>query len=295
MITTGIINVLKPAGMTSHDVVSFIRKTFATKKVGHAGTLDPDAAGVLPIFIGNATRLLEYAVNGKKVYRVEFTFGSKTDSGDDSGNVIKKSAVKNLEIVDIEKVLKNFTGEIMQVPPMYSALKVNGKKLYELARKGIEVEREARPITIHSLKLVHYEGKYCICDVECSKGTYIRTLVEDISESLDMYGTMTFLLRKQVADFKLENAYTIEEILEKKEKCLLPLDLAVKELPVLKLSNMQALRISQGVRTTVLGTKDGIYKLETIGGRFFGIGKCLDEIVKGEKILKVFSLTDFEE
>ena len=291
---TGIINVLKPSGMTSHDVVSFIRKTFSIKKVGHAGTLDPDAAGVLPVFIGNATRLLEYAVNGKKAYRVEFTFGIKTDSGDDSGNIIEKSQVENLDLINIEKALKKFTGDIMQVPPMYSALKINGKKLYELARQGIEVEREARPITIHSLKLINYDGKSCVCDVECSKGTYIRTLVEDISESLNMCGTMTFLLRKQVADFKIENAYTLEEILEKKEECLLPLDLAVKDLSVLKLSNMQALRISQGVRTTVLGTEDGIYKLETNDGIFFGIGKCTGEIVKGEKIIKVISLSDFE-
>lgn len=291
----GIINVLKPAGMTSHDVVSFIRKTFSIKKVGHAGTLDPDAAGVLPVFVGSATRLLEYAVNGKKVYRVEFTFGIKTDTGDDSGNLLQTSPVKKLEIVDIEKVLEEFTGDIMQVPPMYSALKINGKKLYELARQGIEVEREARPITIYSLKLINYNGKSCICDVECSKGTYIRTLVEDISERLNMCGTMSFLLRKQVADFKIEDANTIEEILEKREKCLLPLDLAVKDLLVLKVSNIQALRISQGVRTTILGTKDGIYKLETSGGDFFGIGKCADEKVKAEKIIKVISLSDFEE
>lgn len=290
----GIINVLKPAGMTSHDVVSFIRKTFSIKKVGHAGTLDPDAAGVLPVFIGNATRLLEYSVNGRKVYRVEFTFGIKTDTGDDSGNLLKTSPVKQLELDDIEKVLKDFTGDIMQIPPMYSALKVNGKKLYELARQGIEVEREARPITIYSLKLIKYDVESCVCDVECSKGTYIRTLVEDISESLNMCGTMSFLLRKQVADFKLENAYTIEEILEKREECLLPLDLAVKDLLPLKLSNMQALRISQGVRTTVLGIEDGIYKLETNDGCFFGIGKCIDEKVKAEKIIKIVSLNNFE-
>lgn len=154
--TSGILNVLKPCGMTSHDVVGFLRRTLQTKKIGHGGTLDPDAAGVLPVFVGSATRLLEYAVEGRKNYRAELRFGSKTDTGDDSGKIIATSEIRSLTPTEIKDALQKFIGEQQQIPPMYSAIKIDGKKLYQLARQGIEVERQARTITVYALELLHH-------------------------------------------------------------------------------------------------------------------------------------------
>ena len=163
--TSGILNVLKPCGMTSHDVVGFLRRTLQTKKIGHGGTLDPDAAGVLPVFIGMATRLLEYAVEGRKNYRAELKFGIKTDTGDDSGTIIASSEVRVVTEAEIQETLQKFIGEQKQIPPMYSAIKKDGQKLYQLARQGIEVEREARSITIDALELLHKTGTSLTLDI----------------------------------------------------------------------------------------------------------------------------------
>ena len=168
--TAGIINVLKPCGMTSHDVISFMRRVLNTKKIGHSGTLDPDAAGVLPVFAGTATRLLEYALEDGKSYRAEITFGVKTDTGDDSGTVVQTSALPTCSAEEFTAVLQEFTGVQKQMPPMYSALKLNGQPLYKLARKGIEVEREAREIFISRLELISFNPQKAVLDVECSKG-----------------------------------------------------------------------------------------------------------------------------
>ena len=156
--TAGIINVLKPCGMTSHDVISFLRRVLNTKKIGHAGTLDPDAAGVLPVFVGGATRLLEYAMEDGKSYRAEITFGVKTDTGDDSGAMLEKSALPNCTAEEFAAVLKEFTGAQQQLPPMYSALKLNGQPLYKLARQGIEVERKARETLRWSARRVKFSS-----------------------------------------------------------------------------------------------------------------------------------------
>ena len=274
--TSGILNVLKPCGMTSHDVVGFLRRTLQTKKIGHGGTLDPDAAGVLPVFIGTATRLLEYAVEGRKNYRAELKFGIKTDTGDDSGTIIASSEVR--VVTEAEK----------QIPPMYSAIKKDGQKLYQLARQGIEVEREARSITIDALELLHKTGTSLTLDIVCSKGTYVRTLLEDIAAELGMCGTMSFLLRKQVGDFYLSEAKTLEEIAAAPYAYLLPAEAAVQDLQELVLTDKQALRITQGVKTTVRGISNGTYRLKTITGDFLGIGSAESELVKAEKILKQF-------
>ena len=193
--TDGIVNVLKPPGMTSHDVVSRIRRLYRIKKAGHSGTLDPDAAGVLPVFIGNATRLLEYAATATKHYRAEGMFGIRTDTGDDSGNILETKPVPAISATEFEKDLQQFRGKILQVPPMYSALKVNGKKLYEYAREGIIMERPARPVEIFCLDCVKLYPPYFSLDIGCSKGTYVRTLLEDIAASLGTCACMTFLLR----------------------------------------------------------------------------------------------------
>jgi len=175
--TDGIINVFKPPGMTSHDVVSRIRHIYGTRKAGHSGTLDPDASGVLPVFIGNATRLLEYAVTDRKYYRAEGILGIRTDTGDTSGNVLEQKPVPDISAEAFDACLADFRGIIMQVPPMYSAIKVKGKKLYEYARQGVEVERTARPVEVFRLELVSFHSPRFTLDVDCSKGTYVRTLL----------------------------------------------------------------------------------------------------------------------
>ena len=167
----GIFNVLKPPGMTSHDVVSAMRKILGMKKIGHGGTLDPMAAGVLPVFAGKATRLLEYAVEGHKIYRAGITFGEKTDTGDGAGRVIATSAVEHISQEVLTKTLSGFLGKSQQIPPMYSALSYEGKKLYKLARDGVVVDRKPRDIYIYDLKQIAYKDTELLIEVECSKGT----------------------------------------------------------------------------------------------------------------------------
>ncbi len=282
--TDGIVNVLKPPGMTSHDVVSRIRRIYGVKKAGHSGTLDPDATGVLPVFIGNATRLLEYAETGSKHYRAEGILGIRTDTGDDCGNVLETKPVPDFSEVGFEKVLQQFRGKILQTPPMYSALKINGKKLYELARKGIEIERSPRPVEIFRLECVALYPPYFCLDIECSKGTYIRTLLEDVAVSMGTCACMTFLLRTRAGDFSIEDSKTLEEIAENPEKILLPLEYAVRKTEKLSVNALQAFRITSGVRTTIKGTSSGTYALY-LANAFLGMVNVEEEIVKPEKIL----------
>ena len=272
--TDGIINVLKPCGMTSHDVIGFLRRVLNTKKIGHSGTLDPDAAGVLPVFAGSATRLLEYAAEDRKSYRAEITFGVKTDTGDDSGTVTESSSLPACSKEDFSAL-----------PPMYSALKFNGQPLYKLARKGISVERQEREIFIYRLQLLSFLPHKALLDVECSKGTYIRTLLEDICAKLGVCGTMSFLLRTSAGGFKIEDAVTLQELENGGEKYLLPEETAVMHLPELVLTDRQAWRITQGVATSMAEAADGLYRLKGRSGEFFGIGKASGGIVKGVKIL----------
>ncbi|TCO79897.1 tRNA pseudouridine(55) synthase TruB [Marinisporobacter balticus] len=207
----GIINVLKPPNMTSHDVVYFIRRILKTKKVGHTGTLDPMAAGVLPICVGEATKVSQYLLNDKKKYRCEMTLGHNTDTQDRWGKIINTRPVNVIE-KDIYDVFESFKGEIYQIPPMYSALKHKGKKLYELAREGKEVERKERKINIYELEIIQISDKQILFDVLCSKGTYIRALCEDVGNKLQCGACMSFLLRTQSGKFTLDDTVTLEEL-----------------------------------------------------------------------------------
>jgi len=284
----GIFNVLKPPGMTSHDVISVMRKILQTKKVGHGGTLDPMAAGVLPVFVGKATRFLEYALEGNKAYRAVITFGSQTDTGDEEGKIIATSEIIPLSRETIIAVLQSFEGEGKQVPPMYSAISYQGQKLYKLARQGIEVEREPRSICIQSLKLVEYTNKQIIVDVECSKGTFIRTLSEDIAHAFGMVGTMSFLLRYRVGDFNLETASTLEDIAADYTKCILPMELGIKHLPTIEVTTLQGMRIAQGVATTIGGLEeDKYYKVVTNQGVMIGVAVAKAGRLKGHKIINI--------
>lgn len=286
----GIFNVLKPPGMTSHDVIAFLRRALNTKKVGHGGTLDPDAAGVLPVFTGTATRLLEFAVEGKKQYLVEVTLGKQTDTGDDSGNVVKEMPVPAFTEEALQKVLQGFLGKQKQLPPMYSAIKINGQKLYQLARKGVEVERELRDIEVYKLELLHFTESTLTLAVDCSKGTYIRVLGEDIATALGTCGTMSFLLRTQVGSYALNASHTLQEIAADPTACVAQPVTAVSHLPKLVLTDNQAARITNGVRTTVAGTEEGQYVLMSADEEFLGIGVCKEERIQATKIFARKSL-----
>ena len=273
--TNGIANILKPPGMTSHDVVSVLRRIYGLKRVGHAGTLDPAAAGVLPVFLGSATRLIEYTADADKTYRVELTFGYSTDSGDDTGKVICEAVPAAIPSPDIiRSVLPTFVGEQEQIPPMYSALKVDGKRLYQLAREGISVERQPRRVVISSIDLINIHGPTILFDVTCSKGTYIRSLCVDIGVSAGCPAVMSFLLRTRVGCFSLNDASTLEEVAAAKDGCLLPIDYAIRHLtaavlpPALAIPfrNGQTVTLDALVQTTVIRVYDE-------QGAFIGIGE----------------------
>lgn len=243
----GFVNVLKAPGITSHDIVAHLRKVYGMKKIGHAGTLDPAAAGVLPIALGKATRMLEYMDNIDKSYTAEVTFGYTTDSGDDTGNVIEEMAAYQMPTKDmINKVLESFRGEIKQHPPIYSAVRINGHKAYDLARRNIKVEMPERAVIIHDIKFHEMRKNGFVFLVKCSKGTYIRSLCMDIGKKLGIPAVMSFLVRTHVGAFKLENAWSTEEIGMLPHKALYAMDFPIKHLPEYKITENEALMIKQG-------------------------------------------------
>ncbi|MHB9942568.1 tRNA pseudouridine(55) synthase TruB [Clostridium sporogenes] len=225
----GVINVLKPKGITSFDVVRDIRKIAKIKKVGHTGTLDPLASGVLPVCIGKATKIVDYIMEGTKTYRVEMKLGTTTDTYDREGTVLEEKEV-SVSSIEVEKAIEKYKGDIEQVPPMYSALKINGQKLYDLARKGIEVERKARKIQIHDICILSIDLPYIIFDVKCSKGTYIRSLCFDIGNDLGSGAIMWNLERLEASPFNIKEAIKLEDLNEENIKQFItPIDEALKD------------------------------------------------------------------
>ena len=213
----GVLNVRKEKGFTSHDVVAKLRGILHMKKIGHTGTLDPEAEGVLPVVLGKATRLVDMLTEKEKTYEALLHLGIETDTQDMTGTVLKELPVTVTE-EDVKKAAESFLGEQQQIPPMYSALKVNGKKLYELAREGKEIERKARPVEIFSLTVDRIELPRVTMTVHCSKGTYIRTLCHDIGEKLGCFGCMESLLRTKVSRFEIESSLKLSEIQKKREE-----------------------------------------------------------------------------
>lgn len=225
----GILNILKPTGMTSHDVVSSVRKILNIKKVGHAGTLDPNVAGVMVICVGKGTKLSDYLMNGDKEYVCELVLGQSTDTQDSYGTVVCKNDKFNVSVEEIINVLKGFEGEQLQVPPMYSAVKLNGKKLYEYARQNIEVKKPGKLVNIKEIKLLKFEKTNVLMKVKCSKGTYMRTLCNDIGERLGTYGHMGVLIRVEAKGLHIENSVTLEELKflfdnNRLDECLMSID-----------------------------------------------------------------------
>lgn len=243
----GIINVYKEKGYTSFDVVAKMRGIFGQKKIGHTGTLDPDAQGVLPVCLGKATKVCDLLTDKDKVYKATMLLGIQTDTLDISGKVCNK-AVVNVTEQQVRDVISTFVGNIEQVPPMYSALKVNGKKLYELAREGKIIERKARKVSIYDITIDEICLPEVVMTVSCSKGTYIRSLCDDIGTKLGCYGCMKDLLRTKVACFDIGDAYKISEIEKLKESIVLPVDMLFENIPAVNTVLMAQKLIENGNR-----------------------------------------------
>lgn len=298
----GVIVINKPQDFTSFDVVAVMRGLIKEKKAGHTGTLDPMATGVLPLLFGNATKAQSLLPDSDKEYKAEFKLGVTTDTLDITGKVISENEV-NVKKSDILNILADFTGEIMQLPPMYSAVQKDGKRLYDLARKGMVVERKPRPVFINGLKLLDYDEKSGTGSlrVSCSKGTYIRTLIDDIGRALGCGGTLTALCRTAACGYSLSDAITVEQAKKLAEEN----KLAEKVRPVedlfalynaVAVTQPQANRFSNGGaldinRTAVKkeSSNGNIYRVKSPNGEFLGLG-----IVKADKqelaVLKLFNI-----
>ena len=275
----GIVIVDKPEGWTSQDVTARLRRVFNTRRIGHGGTLDPMATGVLPVFVGRATRGVEFFEHAEKTYETVLRLGLTTDTEDISGTVLsEQDAFVTGE--QLEAVLQNFRGEIMQVPPMYSALKINGQKLVDLARKGKEVERQPRPITIHELTLLGMEADGIHLRVRCSKGTYIRTLCKDIGEALGCGGCMAALRRVTAGEYTIEESVPLQTLLETEdpEQYLRPVDSMFRNYPAVTLTEKQELRCRNG-NSFSISLPDGTYRAYSKDGEFLMLAKVGDGVM----------------
>lgn len=289
----GILIINKEKGCTSHDIVYKVKKIF-NEKVGHTGTLDPLAEGVLPILIGKGTLCSKYLINHDKKYVVNLALGQKTETADLEGKIIEEKKIpdKSLTQNEIEKVLKSFIGKQQQMPPIYSAIKVNGKKLYEYARKGQNVEIKPREIEIYDIKLMNIDAqkKQIQFEVFCGKGTYIRSLCKDIAEKLETVGYMESLKRIQVGDFKIEESSKIQELEENKEdtKYLESKIISVEEIfknkEKIKLDDKKMQLFLNGVKITQNQEND-IYRIYDKNEKFIGIGIIQDKLLKRDIIL----------
>lgn len=272
----GILLVDKPSGWTSMDVCAKLRGVFHERRIGHSGTLDPMATGLLVVFLGRATRAVEFAEAHSKEYIAHLRLGVVTDTQDISGNVLSEKEV-NVTEKQLLEALEKFKGAISQLPPMYSAIKVGGKKLYEIARKGESVERKAREITIHSLELLGWEKGDAVLRVRCSKGTYIRTLCHDIGETLGCGGCMSALRRTAAGEFSLEQAYSLDDAIAigergEGESLLLSVDSLFASYPGLSLTAKQESLFRNGVRFSVSG-EEGNYRVYSSNGEFLALAK----------------------
>ena len=278
----GIIILDKPSGFTSFDAVAVMRGLSHQKKIGHTGTLDPMATGVLPVLLGKAAKALNFLPDTDKEYQAAFRLGERRDTGDITGEVVETNAAP-VALEALESVLPRFRGEISQVPPMYSAVSVGGKRLYELARKGVEVDRPARQVTISALELLSYdpETREGTLRVSCSKGTYIRTLIEDLAQAAGSCGTMTALRRTRACGFTLEDARSLEELKAlagegKLEGVLFPVERLFSQYPEVTVSAAQARRFENGGGLDLVRVRkapqEGLCRVKSPEGEFLGLG-----------------------
>lgn len=288
----GVLNIFKPKGMSSFDVVRVVKKVAKTGKVGHTGTLDPEATGVLPICIGRATKIIDYIMDSEKIYEVTFKLGIRTTTYDLEGEVLEKRDTSNLRDEDILGVIKDFIGEYSQVPPMYSALKQNGVRLYELARKGIEVERKGRLVNIYNLEDIKINNPYISMKVTCSKGTYIRSLCYDIGEKLGVFATMTQLNRAKTSVFSQEKSININELTKENindyilsmEEALEKYDKIIVNKKYVKLL-VNGVRVADGRFTKDKVINNKLYRVYDDENNFIGLGERNDAGFKIEKLL----------
>jgi tRNA pseudouridine55 synthase len=289
----GVVVVDKPGGMTSHDVVNRLRRIYGTRRVGHAGTLDPIATGVLVVCIGQATRILEYVAATKKRYQAEVLFGVRTDTQDITGRVLTRPGALELRREQVEAALEAFRGKITQIPPMHSAIHHEGKRLYELARKGIEVQREPRQVEIHRLDLWDFipgvEGR-AVIDVECSTGTYIRTLSADIGDAVGTGGLMSALRRTHVGNFAIDDAFTLEQLTTRQESgelktTIRPMAVALQGWPRVTLSGAETEAVRQG-RQIALQDRSNEERVLLLDahGQIVALARIAQDVIAPEKV-----------
>jgi len=286
----GIIILNKPTGISSHRCVGIARKALDMKKVGHTGTLDPEASGVLPILAGPATRASDFLTTEDKRYRATILLGTRTDTLDMSGEVIETNPVEATE-EDVQNAVQSFVGDIEQIPPMYSAIQVNGQRLYHLARQGIDVERQPRSVTVFSIDILKIDLPYVEIDVHCSKGTYIRTLASDIGDKLGCGGCISQLERTASGVFTIDKAITPEELLALSEKgevnkAILPLDSFFENYGKIQLDKKRADRVKNGVPIYYKGKIQGnFYRIYDEEGNFIALSQA--DVVDGRECLKL--------
>lgn len=289
----GIVNVLKPAGLTSHDVVAKLRKIYHTKKVGHTGTLDPDAVGVLPVCVGQATRLVEYLTEKDKIYRTVLKFGRETNTQDGTGQVTATTALPTLSKAEFCAVTEQFVGEIQQVPPMYSAIKKDGQPLYKLARQGIAVELAPRSVTIHAIKVLMYNQESAMLEIHCGKGTYIRTLCQDLGRACGSSAYMAYLMRTASGAFTIEQAVPLERLqqAEHPEKFLLDMNTALTDMPAFTVTApIVQTRVLNGLAQRIAGvealTAGTVCRVISAKGQLLAIGTATGEQFQPNKVFK---------
>jgi len=295
----GILIINKPQGRTSHDIVSKVKK-LVNAKVGHTGTLDPNATGVLPLLIGKGTLCSQYLIEHDKIYEVVLKLGIKTDTADSEGSIIEQKEVfsTNMNKKNVENILRSFLGKREQIPPIYSAIKVNGKKLYEYARKGQSVELKPRQIEIFEIKLneINIEENEICFKVHCSKGTYIRSLCEDIASKLNTVGYMKSLNRTKVGKFDIKEAMTVEELEQNIQnpefikEHLITIENLFNENETIIITEVRMKHFINGVKLT-FKLKDGLYKIYDENNVFIGVGSIRNNLLKREIILNLWNLT----
>ncbi len=279
----GIVIVDKPAGWTSQDVTAKLRGVFKTRRIGHGGTLDPMATGVLPVFVGRGTRAVEFFEHAEKTYEAVLRLGITTDTEDTTGEILQQREVQ-VTAEEVALALEQFRGDIFQVPPMYSALKINGQKLCDLARKGKEVERQPRKVTIYRLELLEFKNEEVRLLVHCSKGTYIRTLCKDIGQALGCGGCMQSLRRVSAGEYSIEEAVALEQMIqaEKPEEYLRGIDTMFTRYDRVTLTEKQELRCRNG-NSFSLQLPDGMYRAYSQNGEFLMLAAVNDGVMSTVK------------
>jgi len=296
-----VVNVYKDCGVTSHDVVTTVKRSFQVRKAGHAGTLDPIATGVLLVFLNEATKIARFFSDMDKEYILTAKLGERTDTYDTEGRIIQRLTDFTIDRKEICDVMKHFVGEIEQIPPMHSAVKVSGKPLYVFARKGIELERKPRKVTIRSIELLDFALPFVTLRVSCSKGTYMRSLCNDIGNALGVGAHITKLVRTRIGSFTIENASTTDELVHK-SKALYSIDSALGHFPEVVLNaddfvrarngnplSYPSLSLTNGIEEEPenMSEKRKFVKLKGPDGKLLGIGRISEELIKIERLLKI--------